>query len=91
MHRYLVTGDDAQRMNAWTPTAGYANWIEGRRTPGAATRETWLVTCYAGHAKAFLRAAEAAGVTVEEIDGAGDTEEYRLVVGEPGSGWDRGE
>lgn len=84
VHRYLVTGDDARRMEAWMPTAGYANWIEGREKGG---RETWLVTCYAEHAKAFLRATEAAGVTVEEIEGAGDTESYKLVVGEPGSGW----
>lgn len=85
VHRYLVTGDEDQRMDTWSPTAGYTNWIEGSEN---GNRETWLVTCYAEHAKAFLRDAEAAGVTVEQINGAGDTETYTLVIGNPGSGWE---
>ena len=86
VHRYLVTGDVAQRMDAWIPTASYANWIEGRER--GENRETWLVTCFSEHTEAFLTGAEAAGVTVEEIEGAGDDESYRLIFGEPGSGWD---
>lgn len=85
VHRYLVTGDAAQRMEAWMPVAGYTNWIEGREN--GADRETWLVTGFAEHRVPFLAAAKAAGVTVEEIEGAGDDETYRLLVGEPGSGW----
>lgn len=89
VRRFLVTGEDDQRIAAWEPTAGYANWIEGRRAPGRAAAETWLVTCYAEHGAPFLAHAKAAGVTVEEIEGADDSESYTLLVGEPGSGWDQ--
>lgn len=87
VHRYLVTGEDDQRMAAWTSTAFYANWIEGRRTQGRAAAETWIVTCFADNSEAFLATAKASGVTVEEIEGSGDAETYKLLVGEPGSGW----
>lgn len=84
---YVVTGDDAQRVNAWIPTGAFANWIEGRRCGDGLDRETWLVTCFDEHRAAFLDASKAAGVTVEEIEGAGDAETYKLLVGEPGTGW----
>ena len=84
VHRYLVTGGEDQKWDAWLPTAAFANWIEGREN---GDRETWLVTCMGEQADFFLAAARDAGVTVEEIEGAGDGESYALVVGEPGSGW----
>jgi hypothetical protein len=84
---YVVTGDDAQRMAAWMPTAMFANWIEGRKCGDHGDRETWLVTCFDEQRDAFLAASKAAGVTVEEIEHAGDAETYKLLVGEPGTGW----
>jgi hypothetical protein len=45
------------------------------------------VTCLDEHAGRFLKAAQAARVTVEEIHGAGPGERYELLVGEPGTGW----
>lgn len=87
VHRYLVTDDDAPCECAWMATCAFANWIEGRCTPGRAAAETWLVTCFAEDAEAFLSAAKTAGVTVEEIEGAGDSETYKLLAGAPGSGW----
>lgn len=85
VRRYLVTGDEPAKWEAWLPAAMYANWIEGREN--GSDRETWLVTCFDENSAAFLATAKAAGVTVEEIEGAGDSETYRLLVGEPGSGW----
>lgn len=84
VHSYLVTGSEDQKWDAWLPTASYANWIEGREN---GDRETWLVTCFDDSRAAFLTAAKDAGVTVEEIEGAGDDESYKLLVGEPGTGW----
>ena len=84
VHRYLVTGDDAQRVDAWTSTAMFANWIEGREN---GDRETWIVTCFDENSASFLEAVKTAGATAEEIEGAGETETYKLLIGEPGSGW----
>lgn len=84
VHRYLVTANDAQKWHLWQATAAAANWIDGRTHDRS---ETWLVTVYGEHTAAFLEAARAAGATVEEIQGAGDTETYELRVGEPGTGW----
>jgi len=84
VHRFLVTAAVGPKFNMWAATAYYANWIEGRENGGC---ETWLVTCFDEQASAFLMAASAVGVTVEEIEGAGDTESYLLRVGEPGTGW----
>lgn len=86
VHSYLVTAEFGERMDTWALTAAYANWIEGRERDG---RETWLVTCFDENSEAFLAAAKAAGVTVEEIEDAGDGETYKLLAGEPGSGWQR--
>lgn len=86
VHRYLVTGTEDQKWDAWLPTAPYANWIEGREN--GEDRETWLVTCMDEHAEFFLNSARTAGATVEEIEGAGDSETYTLVTGAPGSGWE---
>lgn len=47
----------------------------------------WLATVFDQQAEGFLTAARTVGVTVEEIEGGGDTESYRLLVGEPGTGW----
>lgn len=85
VHSYLVTGDQDQKWDAWLPTAAFANWIEGRANGD--DRETWLVTCMDEHAGFFISSARAAGATVQEIDGAGDSETYTLITGAPGSGW----
>ena len=83
VHRYLVTASTGSRMDLWAATGAYANWIEGR---GPQERETWLVTCFAEHSSHFLAAArQRADATVEEIEGAGDAEQYVLVAGEPGT------
>lgn len=84
MHRFLVTAPLGLRMDTWAATAMFTNWIEGR---GPMDRETWLVMCPGEFSDAFLTAARQTGVTVEEVEGAGDSERYVLLVGEPGSGW----
>lgn len=84
VHRYLITAPIAERMDTWAATGMFANWIEGR---GPEDRQTWLVTCFDHHAPSFLAAARNIGVTVEEIEGAGDDERYVLIAGEPGTGW----
>lgn len=85
VHRYLVTAPDGPRMDMWTATGMYANWIEGRENKSRG--ETWLVTVFGEHTEHFLEAGRATGVTVEEIEGGGETERYILCVGEPGTGW----
>lgn len=90
VHRFLVTTGADAKWGMWSLTAPYANWIEGRDHPASDDHETWLVTCFDEQADQFIEAARATRVTVEEIEGGGDTERYRLLVGEPGSGWSRG-
>jgi hypothetical protein len=80
VHRYLVTAPDGPRLNMWSRTAPYANWLDGRE-------QTFLVTCFDENSEQFLAAARTTGVTVEEIQGGDDTETYELLVGEPGTGW----
>jgi hypothetical protein len=87
VHRFLVTAPIGERMDMWAVTAIFANWIEGR---GPEDRETWLVTCFDEHAQGFLEAGRRSGVTVEEVEGAGDDERYVMRVGEPGTGWEAG-
>lgn len=82
---YLVTGTLQAKMTTWGPTAGYANWIEGRRLTDG--RETWLVTVFDEHSKPFFNAAKTAGATVESVGANEDLETYELIVGEPGTGW----
>ena len=84
MHRFLVTAPMGLRIDMWAAMAAVTNWLEGR---GPEERETWLVMCPGEYAEAFLTAARTIGVTVEEIEGAGDDERYVMLVGEPGSGW----
>jgi hypothetical protein len=84
VRRLLVTAPIGERMDMWAATAVFANWIEGR---GPENRETWLVTCFGEHAPGFLDAARKIGVTVEQVEGAGDDERYVMLVGEPGTGW----
>lgn len=87
VHRFLVTAEQGPKFDLWPHTAMYANWIEGRENPRGG--ETWLVTVFGEDTDRFLAAARAtSGVTVEEIDGAGEQERYRLLVGEPGTGWE---
>jgi hypothetical protein len=84
LRRFLVTGPADLRMNLWAATAMMTNWLEGREIDN--DRETWLVM-HSGNASGFLTAAETIGLTIEEIHGAGESETYELLVGEPGSGW----
>lgn len=74
-------------MDTWAATGMFANWIEGREN---GERETWLVTVFAADAASFLEVVHNVGVTVEEIEGGGESESYVLRVGEPGSGWKGG-
>jgi sarcosine oxidase delta subunit len=87
VHRYLVTAQAGPKMDMWADTGAFANWITGRDNPSGNETETWLVTVYAENSEAFLTAARDARVTVEEIQGSDDTEQYLLRVGEPGTGW----
>ncbi|MGB3443869.1 MAG: hypothetical protein WBA97_34460 [Actinophytocola sp.] len=84
VHRYLITAPADLKMDLWATTGMFANWLEGREN---GDRETWLATVFDKQAEGFLIAARTVGVTVEEIEGGGDTETYRLLVGEPGTGW----
>ena len=85
VRRFLVTASLDDRMDVWAATAAFSNWLEGR---GPEDRETWLVTCPGEYSAAFLAAAQARpAATVEEIEGAGDSERYVMLAGEPGSGW----
>ncbi len=85
VRRFLVTASPGSRMDVWAATAPVSNWLDGR---GPEERATWLVMCPGEHAEYFLAAArQRADVTVEELEGAGDSEQYTLLVGEPGTGW----
>jgi hypothetical protein len=80
VHFFLVTAPTQTRMQVWTATASFANWLEVRG-------DTASVTCFDRDEAAFLDVARQAGVTVEEIEGGGDSERYVLRAGEPGTGW----
>ena len=84
LRRFLVTAGTGERMSLWAAMATVSNWIEGR---GPEERQTWLVMVIGDGADAFLGAARTLGVTVEELEGAGDEEHRTLLVGEPGTGW----
>lgn len=84
VHRLLITAPVDLKMDLWAATGMFANWLEGRPN---GDRETWLVTVYDQDMWSLTTAAETIGITVEEIEGGGDTETYRLLVGKPGSGW----
>jgi hypothetical protein len=86
LHRYLVTAETRAWVQLWTACAQVTNWIEGR---GPQDRQTWLVMCPGKYAGGFLHFAGEVGATVEEIEGAGDSEQYVLRAGEPGTGWQR--
>lgn len=86
VHRYLVTASTDLKMHTWSVTGMFSNWLEGRISKNRG-RETWLVTVFDQDSARFLEACELIGVTVEEIEGSGDTESYVLRVGEPGTGW----
>jgi hypothetical protein len=81
----LVTSTMESRIDMWPQTI-YGNWLDGRKN--AHGTETWHVMVLDEHLDHFLEVARAVdGVTVEEIEGAGETESYALRVGEPGTGW----
>jgi hypothetical protein len=83
VHGLLVTATEAEKFEVWAATAPFSNWLDGRPN---GDRETWHVMVYDEHLKLFLAAAEGAA-TVERIEGSGESETYRLLLGEPGSGW----
>jgi hypothetical protein len=85
VHRYLVTATADLQTSIWAVTGTFTNWLE--RRPLTDGRETWLATVFDRESESFLAAARAIGVTVEEVQGGGDSESYDLLVGEPGSGW----
>lgn len=85
VHAYLVTTPPDEHMGLWAATATVSNWIESR--PGK-NGITWQVMVPGDYGTQFLEAARQLGdITVEEIEGAGDDEEFVLLVGEPGTGW----
>ena len=84
VRRFLVTATIDQRMSLWAATAVLSNWLDAR---GPEERETWLVMVTGEGADVFLEVAGRLGVTVEELEGAGDEEHWTLLVGEPGTGW----
>lgn len=85
VHRLLVTASVEDRMRMWVAVGPYSNWIDGRSNRHGT--ETWLVTVLGEHVEYFLDVARRVPVTVEEVEDAGDDERYRLVIGEPGTGW----
>jgi hypothetical protein len=86
VHRYLVTASLDDRMSIWAATAARCNWIDGKEN--GPERETWLVTAYDKDAELIKTACQAQPeTTLQEIEYAGDTEEYVLVCGDPDRGW----
>lgn len=91
MHGMLVTvPDEEQHFPLWIVTAGYSNWLGDREGKNG---WTWHVMVPGEHKDRFLAAARAVlevpvRIAVEEIDGAGEGETYRLLAGEPGTGWE---
>jgi poly(3-hydroxyalkanoate) synthetase len=85
---YLVTIPDGKQMDVWSSVASYSNWLDGRTSRNDSARVTWYVMV-ADHDEHFLAAAREAGVTVERLEGSGESESYVLLVGEPGTGWGR--
>lgn len=71
VHRYLITTPIGEHHGVWMATGSVANWLEGRENGEG--RETWLVTVFSEDAELVLDAARKAGVTVQEVLGAGDT------------------
>jgi hypothetical protein len=88
VHRLLITARTELRVDLWAATCEFSNWLEGREN---GDRVTWLTIVYDGDLPVFLDAAEKLGVTVDEVDGAGETESYRTLVGAPGTGWRDGD
>lgn len=87
VHAFLVTTPPGEHMDLWAATSVASNWIESRTGRNGVT---WQVMVIGDCASQFLDIArKIGGITVEEIQGAGDGEQYALLVGEPGSGWVR--
>lgn len=85
VHAYLVTTPPDEHFDLWAATAPVANWIESRTGRNGVT---WQVMVMSANAPQFLDIArKIGGITVEEIEGAGDGERFVLLVGEPGTGW----
>jgi len=85
VHAYLVTTPPNEHFDLWAATAMVSNWIESRHGNNGVT---WQVMVPADAGPQFIEAArKLGGITVEEIEGAGDDERYVALVGEPGSGW----
>jgi hypothetical protein len=80
VHGYLVTGTDEQRIDLQLATGQVTNWLELRG-------QTAFIMAFDEHLDGFLKLATKCGVTVQRIEGAGDNETFRLLVGEEKSGW----
>lgn len=86
VHRFLVTASIEDRMNIWAATAARCNWLGEAKGP--VERETWLVTCFDKDAHLMRTAVTAfPDATLQEIEFAGDVEQYVAVCGDPERGW----
>lgn len=99
---YLVTGRAPHLTEFMISTMHYANWRDSRPvTPGAeeGSDTTARVMVMDKDAEPFLGLARYVNglpredrvrtLTVERIIPAGDGESYELLIGDPGTGWDR--
>lgn len=85
VHAYLVTTPPDEHFGLWAATATVANWIG---SCAGRNGTTWQVMVMGDSGPAFLEAArKLGGITVEEVEGAGEGERFVLLVGEPGTGW----
>lgn len=89
VERLLVTASDEARMVLWARTAHFANWLDGKDNRHGG--QTWILTVYATEYEQFMQLARGIDnqVTIERIVGAGDSEEYEMIMGTPGEGWGR--
>ena len=89
VRRVLATADPV-RLNVFTMVTGFAvNWLEVRENPRHEGKRTALGTVFEESFSGLQAVAQAArdDLTVEEVVHEDDQERYRILVGEPGSGW----
>ena len=87
VHRVLATAEPVP-LNVFTMVTGFAvNWLEVRENPRHDGRRTALGTVFEESFSGLQDIAQKDGVTIEEVVREDDQECYRILVGEPGSGW----
>lgn len=95
VHGCLVTvpgpADEGHHLSLWFNTWGISNWLDAREGKSGIT---WHVMVPDEHMENFLVSARAlcergCSLTVEEIEGAGDGETYKLLAGNPHCGWEK--